>query len=72
MIYEGAITQWRNKVQWQYDTQVEQDLLLSGLICDIYSHPLLKEQLAFRGGICPFIAFPLFDMIQPLHGENYL
>lgn len=52
MIFEDAIIDWREKAPWQNDAQVEQDLILSGLIFEIYSHPTLKDQIIFRGGTC--------------------
>jgi predicted nucleotidyltransferase component of viral defense system len=35
---------------WQEPRQVEQDLIITKALLAIYSHPLLKENLAFRGG----------------------
>lgn len=52
MIFEDAIIAWRDMAPWQNDAQVEQDLILSGLIYEIYSHPTLKDQIIFRGGTC--------------------
>jgi predicted nucleotidyltransferase component of viral defense system len=52
MIFEDAIIAWREMAPWQTDAQVEQDLILSGLIYEIYSHPSLQDQIIFRGGTC--------------------
>lgn len=52
MIFEDAIIAWRETAPWQTDAQVEQDLILSGLIYEIYSHPPLQDQIIFRGGTC--------------------
>jgi predicted nucleotidyltransferase component of viral defense system len=52
MIFEDAIVAWRDIAPWQNDAQVEQDLILSGMIHEIYSHPFLKDQIIFRGGTC--------------------
>jgi predicted nucleotidyltransferase component of viral defense system len=52
MIFEDAIIAWREAAPWQTDAQVEQDLILSGLIYEIYSHPFLQDQIIFRGGTC--------------------
>jgi len=50
MIPRDYITEWRAKVPWVQDFQVEQDLVISKALIDIFSHPLLKGALAFRGG----------------------
>lgn len=50
MIPIAQITQWRNKAPWPDDMQVEQDLILSRVLIDIFSNDLLRKELAFRGG----------------------
>ncbi len=50
MIPLAQITQWRNTAPWPDDMQVEQDLILSRILVEIFSHPLLRDALAFRGG----------------------
>lgn len=50
MIPFAQITQWRNIAPWPDDMQVEQDLILSRLLVEIFSDPLLNNELAFRGG----------------------
>ena len=52
MIPAAAITQWGLTRPWPTRDQVEQDLLLARTIIAIYEHPLLKEELVFRGGTC--------------------
>lgn len=52
MIFERAIIHWRNYAPWQDNAQVEQDLLLTILLHEIYSEPKLADRLAFRGGTC--------------------
>ncbi|MCC5952702.1 MAG: nucleotidyl transferase AbiEii/AbiGii toxin family protein [Acidimicrobiia bacterium] len=37
---------------WPAEDQVEQDLVLSRLIIEVASHPLLGDELVFRGGTC--------------------
>jgi predicted nucleotidyltransferase component of viral defense system len=44
------IAHWRTKVPWTSDAQIEQDLVLSRALGEIYSDPLLSSELAFRGG----------------------
>lgn len=50
MIPMAYITQWRQIAPWPDDMQIEQDLILSRAIIEIFSNPFLSEQLAFRGG----------------------
>ena len=50
MIPVAQITQWRTTAPWPDDMQVEQDLILSRMIVEIFSDPFLKQELAFRGG----------------------
>ncbi|OGT61013.1 MAG: hypothetical protein A3E85_03565 [Gammaproteobacteria bacterium RIFCSPHIGHO2_12_FULL_45_12] len=50
MIPVAQITQWRATAPWADDMQVEQDLILSRMIVEIFSDPFLREELAFRGG----------------------
>lgn len=50
MIPRAYITQWRAKAPWGFDTQVEQDLVLSRAVVEIFSDERLGKALAFRGG----------------------
>ena len=50
MIPHDYITEWRGQAPWVEDAQVEQDLVISRALVEIFSHPVLKEALAFRGG----------------------
>lgn len=50
MIPLAYITEWKEYAPWQFDAQVEQDLILSRALIEIYSDPRLKKELAFRGG----------------------
>ena len=50
MIPVAQITQWRETAPWPDDMQVEQDLILSRIIVEIFSDPFLRKELAFRGG----------------------
>ena len=52
MITEADIRRWRGEVPWTDADNVEQDLVLSRLIIEIANHPLLGEELVFRGGTC--------------------
>lgn len=50
MIPRDFITSWRKTVPWVQDALVEQDLVISRALIDIYSRPALAKALAFRGG----------------------
>ena len=50
MIPHDYITAWRAEAPWIEDFQVEQDLVISRALVEIFSHPDLKDALAFRGG----------------------
>lgn len=50
MIPEAAITHWRNVVPWPQDAQVEQDLILSRALVEIFQEPVLSKGLLLRGG----------------------
>ena len=50
MIPRDYITEWRAQAPWVLDAQVEQDLIISKALVDIFSHPSLRSALAFRGG----------------------
>lgn len=49
MIPRDYITAWRKEVPWVENFQVEQDLVISRAIVDLFSHPVLGKALAFRG-----------------------
>jgi len=50
MIPMMNIIAWSNVVPWAEQRQVEQDLIISRAIVDIFADPFLCEQLRFRGG----------------------
>ena len=50
MIPEAAITHWRNVAPWPQDVQVEQDLILSRALIEIFQEPALSRGLLLRGG----------------------
>ena len=50
MIPRDYITQWRDRAPWTEDFQVEQDLVISRALVEIFSDPVLAGALAFRGG----------------------
>jgi len=50
MIPQAYITEWGNYVPWQTNEQIEQDLVISRALVEIFRDPLLADSLAFRGG----------------------
>lgn len=50
MIPHDYISAWRLEAPWIEDLQVEQDLVISRALVEIFSLPILRESLAFRGG----------------------
>lgn len=50
MIPMMNIIAWSNVVPWAEQRQVEQDLIISRAIIELFSEPFLSEQLRFRGG----------------------
>ena len=50
MISPAYITEWSQQCPWTSPAQVEQDLVLSRGLVEIYSDPILRERLLFRGG----------------------
>ncbi len=50
MIPKAHLIEWGTIVPWQELRQIEQDLIITRALIELYGHPLLKEKLAFRGG----------------------
>jgi predicted nucleotidyltransferase component of viral defense system len=50
VISRAHITAWRAVAPWSTDAQVEQDLILSRALVQIFSESTLSSHLAFRGG----------------------
>lgn len=54
MISAAYIKEWKQYAPWPENNQVEQDLIISRALVEIFSEPLLTESLAFRGGTALF------------------
>jgi len=50
VIPHDYITEWRAHAPWVQASQVEQDLVIARTLVEMFSHPVLAEGLAFRGG----------------------
>ena len=57
MIPKDYITEWRREAPWIEDVQVEQDLVISRALVEIFENPVLKDALAFRGGTAIYKLF---------------
>ncbi len=50
MIPAAHITEWRNNAPWRSNEQVEQDLIISRCLVELFSDPFCAGTLVFRGG----------------------
>lgn len=50
MIPRANVTAWWANAPWPTDAQVEQDLVLSRALVELFRNPTVSEKLAFRGG----------------------
>ena len=76
MIPAQNIVAWSNLVPWTDARQVEQDLIISRAVVEIFSDPILREALRFRGGTAlNKLHFPAplrysedIDLVRTSHG----
>lgn len=50
MIPKDYITEWRESAPWVSDRQVEQDLVISRALVELFAQRAIADALAFRGG----------------------
>lgn len=50
MIPNAYVQAWSAKAPWPDARQVEQDLIISRALCDLFNAPALNGKIAFRGG----------------------
>jgi predicted nucleotidyltransferase component of viral defense system len=50
MIPLAFITEWQQEAPWRDPIMVEQDLIISRVLLDLFRQEALQQQLAFRGG----------------------
>lgn len=55
MIPMMNIVAWSRVTPWAEMRQVEQDLIISRAIVELFANPFLREQLRFRGGTAPLM-----------------
>ena len=76
MIPETTVNSWRQKVNWALDEQIEQDVILSRVLIELFSHKFLSKKLIFRGGTAlqklflpePFRYSEDIDLVQSEEG----
>ena len=52
MIPKAHLVHWQRYAPWIEEIQIEQDLILSRIIIEIYSDPFLREQILVIIGVC--------------------
>jgi len=50
MIPQQYIVEWSGFVPWKANEQVEQDLIISRSLVELFSDNFIADRLAFRGG----------------------
>ena len=67
MIPRDYITHWRRHAPWALDAQVEQDLVISRALVELFGAPDLASRLAFRGGTA---LYKLYLTPPPRYSED--
>lgn len=67
MIPEAYIDEWAQEHPWSTVSMVEQDLLISRALVEIFSDPFLQQEVAFRGGTA---LHKLYLSPQPRYSED--
>lgn len=67
MIPRSAITHWNQQVPWEDIANVEQDLIITRALTDIFADEFLSRELAFRGGTA---LHKLYLSPQPRYSED--
>lgn len=67
MIPKSYIAQWQEFAPWKQFNQVEQGLIISRTLVEIFSDEFLRENLAFRGGTA---LHPLYLNPAPRYSED--
>lgn len=50
MIQRPYLLEWRKSAPWQLESQIEQDLVLSRALVQLFSNKIIQEDVALRGG----------------------
>lgn len=57
MIPKAYLNEWRQVVPWSQDEMIEQDLVISRLLVELFNHPHITNAVAFRGGTALYKLF---------------
>jgi predicted nucleotidyltransferase component of viral defense system len=57
MIPLDYITEWRRFAPWTDENHVEQDMIITRVLIELFNHPLVARSLAFRGGTALYKLF---------------
>lgn len=57
MIATAYLNEWRQIFPWSDNKMVEQDLIISRLLVELFNHPKIAASLAFRGGTAIYKLF---------------
>lgn len=57
MIPAPLLAEWRQTAPWSDDKMVEQDLIISRLLVELFNHPDFNNSFAFRGGTAIYKLF---------------
>lgn len=57
MISKIYLDEWRQIAPWSDDRMVEQDLVISRLLIELFNHPEISNSFAFRGGTAIYKLF---------------
>lgn len=57
MIPNPFLAEWRQIAPWTNDSMVEQDLIISRLLIELFNHPNFNNSFAFRGGTAIYKLF---------------
>lgn len=67
MIPKAYILEWQQFAPWQTNAQIEQDLVITRALVELFSDEILRENLAFRGGTA---LHKLYMHPQPRYSED--
>jgi predicted nucleotidyltransferase component of viral defense system len=67
MIPKPYIAKWQKNAPWKEFSQVEQDLIISRTLVEIFANDFLRENLAFRGGTA---LYKLYLKPAPRYSED--
>ncbi|OGJ87041.1 MAG: hypothetical protein A2268_15120 [Candidatus Raymondbacteria bacterium RifOxyA12_full_50_37] len=67
MIPKDYITEWRRTAPWTHDAQVEQDLVISRALGEMFGNSIIREHLVFRGGTA---LYKLYSPRQVRYSED--